>query len=108
MVDSAPQGEEALVAVRDVGFDLLRRHARIKSRNDDYGDIDFGKQIDGHTATVVMPTTITIRHIIRMKNGYLMAKEDITRSPPVLWHRNGAGYRPDDFPWVGNLSAPIR
>jgi hypothetical protein len=31
--------------------------------------------------TVVTPTTIMIKHIIRTKKGYLIAKEDITYPP---------------------------
>ena len=49
MVDSTAKSEEALITVRDVRFNLLRRHPRIERRNDDNRDIDFWKEIDGHT-----------------------------------------------------------
>ena len=43
----------------------------------DVQDLDAGIR-----TTVVIPTTITNKHIIKMKNGYLIAKEDITAPPP--------------------------
>jgi hypothetical protein len=49
MVDSTSQGEESFVTIRDVGFNLLRRHTRIKGRNDDDRDIHLRKEVYGHT-----------------------------------------------------------
>src|SRR6202050_3724038 len=49
MIDSASQRKEALVAICDIRFDLLRRHARVKGRDHDNRDINLRKQIDGHT-----------------------------------------------------------
>src|ERR1700722_6713705 len=46
------------------------------------GILTSGKRSTGIRVTVVIPTTITNRHIIKMKNGYLIAKEDITGPPP--------------------------
>ena len=48
MIDTTSQGEEALVAVCDIGFNLFRRHPRIKGCNDDYRNVDFGKEINRH------------------------------------------------------------
>jgi hypothetical protein len=38
-----------------------------------------GNKSTGICDTVAVPTTITIKQNIRIKNGYLIAKEDITR-----------------------------
>ena len=84
MIYAAPQREKSFVAVRDVGFDLLRRHAGIEGRDHDHRNVDFGKRSTGMRATVVSSTTITMRHIIRIKNGCLIAKEDIIGLPPCF------------------------
>src|ERR1035438_9001876 len=42
-----------------------------------------GKRSTGMRATVVAPTTKIIRHSIMMKNGYRIAKPDITTDLPV-------------------------
>ena len=49
MVDSASQRKETLVAICDICLDLLRRHAGVEGRDHDNRDINFRKQIDGHT-----------------------------------------------------------
>ena len=48
VVDAAAQREEPLEGIRDVGFNLLRRHAVVKRRHHDNGNLDLGKQIDRH------------------------------------------------------------
>ena len=85
VVDTAAEGEEPFVAVGDVRFNLLRRHARVKGCNDDDRDVDLGETgPPAYALRLATPTTMTIRQNIRMKKGYLIAKEDITRSPPAL------------------------
>src|SRR5579864_1777478 len=48
MVYAAGQSEESFERVRDAGFDLLRRHTRIKSCNHHNGNIDGWKQVHWH------------------------------------------------------------
>jgi hypothetical protein len=49
VIDVAAQGEEPLIAVRDIGLDLLWRHARVERGNDNNWNLDGGKEIDRHT-----------------------------------------------------------
>jgi hypothetical protein len=48
VVDAAGQREKAFQWVGDIGFDVLRRHARVKRRYYDLRQIDGGKEVDGH------------------------------------------------------------
>ena len=48
MLDTAAEGEKAFKSSRDFRLDFFRRHSRIESGNNDFGDIDGGKQIHGH------------------------------------------------------------
>src|SRR5580698_5130907 len=48
VIDVAAQREEALIAVRNVGLDLLRRHARVERGNDNHWNLNWRKEIDGH------------------------------------------------------------
>ena len=48
MVDTASQGEKTLERVSDIRFNLLRRHAGIKRRHHNHGDVDVGEQIHRH------------------------------------------------------------
>ena len=48
VIDSAAQGEETLERVRDIGFDLLRRHAAVKGGHFDHGNIDRRKHVHRH------------------------------------------------------------
>ena len=48
MIDVASQCEETLVTIRDVGLNLLWRHARVEDSDDDHGNLDQWEQIDGH------------------------------------------------------------
>src|SRR6185437_4090832 len=48
MVDVAAQREESLEGVGDVGFHLLRRHARVERGYHDNRHINLGKQVHRH------------------------------------------------------------
>jgi hypothetical protein len=48
MVDPAAKRKEPLVAVRNIRFNLLRRHSGIESRYHDYRDVNLGKEINWH------------------------------------------------------------
>src|SRR5579859_2826166 len=48
MVNAAAQSKEALEAAGNLGFDLFRRHAVVKSGDHHLGNIDGGEQIDRH------------------------------------------------------------
>src|SRR5580658_1072049 len=52
VIDVCAQSEEALECVRNIRFDLLRRHAVVKGGNDDYRYVDLGKEIDRHAEHV--------------------------------------------------------
>ncbi len=48
VVDVAAQSEKSLEGIRDVGFNLLRRHAGVKGGHDNDRDIDLREQVHGH------------------------------------------------------------
>ena len=48
MLDPAPQREEALEAARDVGFNLLGRHARVERCHRHHRDVHGGKHVHRH------------------------------------------------------------
>ena len=52
MVDIGAQSEEALEGVRNVGFDLLWRHAVVERGHHHYRHVNLGKQIHRHLSNV--------------------------------------------------------
>jgi hypothetical protein len=50
MIDPTSKSEEAFVTVRDVGFDLLWRHIRVKRSHYDHGNVDLRKEVDRHAS----------------------------------------------------------
>ena len=48
MIDAAAERKESLERIGDVGFDLLRRHAVVKRRDDHDRNVDLRKKIDRH------------------------------------------------------------
>src|SRR5580704_5242457 len=52
MIDVRAQGKESLKGVGDVRFDLLWRHAIVKSGHHHHRHIDLWKKVDWHTGDV--------------------------------------------------------
>ncbi len=48
VIDSAAQREETFERIGDVGFNLLRRHSGVERRHHHHGNVDGGKEVDGH------------------------------------------------------------
>ncbi len=48
VIDAAAKGEESLEGIGDVRFDLLRGHPVVKGGDEDDGNIDGRKHVDGH------------------------------------------------------------
>ena len=94
MVDSTTQGEEPFIAIRDVGFNVAAAYPHKTLATTTIGILT--ERVYGHMV-VVMPTTITKRHIMRTKKGYLIAKDDITGRSPALASRwcSVGGAQPD-------------
>ena len=49
MIDIAAQSKKALEGISDVRLDLLRGHPGVKSGYHDYGNVDLGEKVHGHT-----------------------------------------------------------
>jgi len=55
VIDAGGKREEPFEGIGDVGFDILRRHTRVKRRHHNFGQIDGREKIDGHVRQTGSP-----------------------------------------------------